>query len=108
MNISKHNGLSHVLDWEGEEVKLTLNTSFSSKTYREFTAQLKQAVEDEDIQTLSEMCCFLVKKWNLEDDDGDIPLETAEVYKRVPMLLLTKIVTESQEAANNGGLTKNN
>jgi hypothetical protein len=65
-----------------------------------------QIVKDVDLRKISEMVCLMVLSWNLEDDAGDIPLDTESVYKRVPLFLLYTIAKEAQEALTSGGLTK--
>lgn len=100
--------VKHTFDWQGEQVELGLNTSFTAPQYDAFNAHIKDKYADQfTTEALSEIAEFLLKSWNLEDEAGIIPVKAGEIQARVPLMLLTRVVQEAQEAVNSGGVAKN-
>jgi hypothetical protein len=110
MNLAKLTISHRVIYGDDFEINLKLRTGISKEEYQKFFGLLREASarpEDGESRDRNAEClCFLVKGWDLEDDEGPIPVVQKEVSKRVDFFLVAFIADQAFDKLTNGGLTK--
>lgn len=116
-NLGQIQRVDHSFVYGGVTFELTLNQVMPQPVFKARMDALKEKypnTEDREQQlynTLAlniETVLLFVVGWNLEDDQGDIPLQFDEIQNRVPIQLINRIVEEAQEGIRAGGLSKKN
>jgi hypothetical protein len=108
MKVNSGGNKPHKFDYNGEEVNLQIRIDFSPKEYKAMQekARVTLATRNEDVEALAEVVCFLVKKWDIEDENGVIPLDPEAINSRMPLMVIAAVAKETQEFITNGGLGK--
>jgi len=105
-NVTKIKTFESSFFYEGNKVELTLKRGYTSKEIDQQTTEIEAEYGEKSLEGLSALMPLQVESWNLEDNDGDIPVGAADIYARVPLPLLVAISMHIQEVTSNGGLTK--
>lgn len=87
------------VDFDGEEISLTVNTGVLTPAYVKNLNTKENKSEDESQDETIQFFLDCVKKWDLEDENGRIPLNKANLYA-IPYSVLNPIMTKVMETIN--------